>query len=130
MPVILAFVAVGILTLLGLLHLALVFGAPLGRFVWGGRENVLSPELRLRSGVGVLLCVAGVCVILQAANLATFVDAGVGIAAAIVMIPIFFVGFVLSALSQSVYEKGLMTPVCIALAALTLIVLVIGHLPR
>jgi hypothetical protein len=128
-PVILAFVAVGILALLGVFHLTLALGAPFGRFAWGGREEVLPPDLRLRSGVAVLLFIAAIFVELQAGNILTSVDIQIGIASAIVLIVIFFAGFVLSAFSQSVWEKGLMTPVCIALAALTLIVLVTGHLP-
>jgi hypothetical protein len=128
-PVIIAFIAVGILGLLALLHLALALGAPFGRFVWGGREDVLTPDLRLRSGVAVLLFVAGIFVELQAGNIVTVIDIQVGIASAIVMIVIFFAGFIRSAFSQSVWEKGLMTPVCLALAALTLVVLAIGHLP-
>jgi hypothetical protein len=128
-PVILAFVAVGILSLLGVFHLALAFSAPFGRFAWGGYDDVLPSGLRLRSGVAVLLFIAAIFVELQAGNILTTIDIQIGIASAIVLILIFFAGFVLSAFSQSVWEKGLMTPVCIALAALTLIVLVTGHLP-
>jgi hypothetical protein len=129
-PVIFALVACGILALLALGHLALAFGAPFGRFVWGGRVDTLPSDLRLRSGVAILLFALGILVELQAANILTVLTIQVGIAAAIVMILIFFVGFVVSAFSPNENEKALMTPVCIVLAALTLFVLVTGHLPR
>jgi hypothetical protein len=128
-PVILAFVASGILALLALLHMALAFGAPLGRLAWGGQQDVLDRDLRLRSGVAVLLFAVGIVVELQAGGVITVLGIQIGIAAAIVMILIFFAGFVLSNFSQRAAEKGVMTPVCIALAALTLFVLVTGHLP-
>ncbi|MDQ1528533.1 MAG: hypothetical protein QOK08_2030 [Actinomycetota bacterium] len=130
MPVIFALVACGILTLLALGHLALALGAPFGRFVWGGRVDTLTRDLRVRSGVAILLFALGILVELQAADILTVLNIQVGITAAIIMILILFLGFVVSAFSQNDNEKALMTPVCLVLAALTLFVLVTGHLPR
>ncbi|MCU1597776.1 MAG: hypothetical protein JWQ47_1515 [Glaciihabitans sp.] len=130
MPVIFALVACGILTLLALGHLALALGAPFGRFVWGGRVDTLTRDLRVRSGVAILLFALGILVELQAADILTVLNVQVGITAAIIMILILFLGFVVSAFSQNDNEKALMTPVCLVLAALTLFVLVTGHLPR
>jgi hypothetical protein len=129
-PVIFALVACGILTLLALGHLALALGAPFGRFVWGGKVDVLTRDLRIRSGVAIPLFALGILVELQAADILTVLNIQVGITAAIIMILIFFVAFVVSAFSQNDNEKALMTPVCLVLAALTLFVLVTGHLPR
>jgi hypothetical protein len=129
-PVIFALVACGILTLLALGHLALALGAPFGRFVWGGRVDVLTRDLRVRSGVAILLFALAILVELQAADILTVLNIQVGITAAIIMILILFLGFVVSAFSQNDNEKALMTPVCLVLAALTLFVLVTGHLPR
>jgi hypothetical protein len=129
-PVIFALVACGILTLLALGHLALALGAPFGRFVWGGRVDTLTRDLRVRSGVAILLFALGILVELQAADILTVLNIQVGITAAIIMILILFLGFVVSAFSQNDNEKALMTPVCLVLAALTLFVLVTGHLPR
>lgn len=44
-----------LLTLLAIFQLALVCGAPLGKFAWGGQHKVLPPKLRIGSGIAIVL---------------------------------------------------------------------------
>src|SRR5215207_8897976 len=44
-----------VLAALAVFQLALVFGAPLGRFAWGGQHRVLPPRLRVGSAVSILI---------------------------------------------------------------------------
>jgi hypothetical protein len=130
MPATLALVACLILACLAILQLALIAGAPLGRFAWGGKERVLSPGRRAGSAVVIVLYAIFALVILQAADVIAVVSALVGQVAIWVLTAYFFVGFVMNALSRSPSERAVMTPVSLALAALCLIVAVTGHLPR
>ena len=44
-----------ILALLAVFQLALVLGAPLGRFAWGGTHRVLPARLRIGSAVSIVI---------------------------------------------------------------------------
>jgi hypothetical protein len=50
-------IALTLLALLSLFQMALVFGAPLGHFAWGGQHRVLPKNLRIGSIVSMLLYV-------------------------------------------------------------------------
>jgi hypothetical protein len=130
MPTIFALVACGLIACLAVLQVALLAGAPLGRFAWGGAEDVLPPRLRARSAAAIVVYALFVLVILQAVGIVALLNSLVGDVAIYVVAACFFVGFVFSALSRSAAERALMTPVSIALAALCLFVGVTGHLPH
>lgn len=126
MPVIFALIACGILGLLALFQVALVAGAPLGQFAWGGRHRVLPAQQRLTAAVAVLVYAVFALVILNAVQLISLFGSVTGRIAVFVLVAVFFGGFVMSAASGSTRERAAMTPAFIVLAALTLFVAVTG----
>jgi hypothetical protein len=125
-PVILALVACGILGLLALFQLALIAGAPLGQFGWGGRHRILPAQQRLAAGVAILVYAVFALVILNAVGLVSLFGSVPGRIAVFVLVAVFFGGFVMSAASGSTRERAAMTPTFIVLAAVTLFVAVTG----
>lgn len=130
MPVIFAFIACGILALLAVFHLALVVGAPLGEFAWGGHSRVLTARGRGMSGFAIILCVLFALIILNAVGEVDVLSTLVGTIAAYALTAFFFVNFIVSAISPSPRERAVMSPVSLVLAALCLFVAVTGHLAR
>lgn len=125
-PVILALVACGILGLLALFQVALVAGAPLGQFAWGGGHRVLPAQQRLTAVVAILVYAVFALVILNSVDVVSIFGAVAGRIAVYVLVAVFFGGFVMSAASGSTRERAAMTPTFIVLAALTLFVAVTG----
>ena len=117
-----AFALTVVLSALAVFQIALSAGAPLGRFAWGGQQAVLSPRLR----VGSLLSVAVYALIAVIAwNRLGAVDlfpAPFAVVAMWVVFAYFCVGVVMNAISRSAPERNTMTPVCIVLAVLSLLV--------
>jgi hypothetical protein len=123
-PVIFALISCGILGLLALFQLALIAGAPLGQFAWGGRHRVLPAGQRITPAIAILVYAVFVLVILNAVGLVSIFAALPGKIAVFVLVAVFFGGFVMSAASGSTRERAAMTPTFIVLAALTLFVAV------
>nr|WP_246406904.1 hypothetical protein [Modestobacter versicolor] len=101
--------------------MALVAGAPLGRFAWGGRHEVLPTGLRVGSVVSVLLYAAIALVLLEAADASELLPAGFVSVAAWVLTGYFALGVVLNAASRSRPERLVMTPVALLLTAVCLV---------
>lgn len=128
MPVILAIICCVVLAGLVVLQVLLAAGAPLGRFVRGGQWDVLPGRERgFAALVAVGYAVAGF-VVLEGADILSVLPALPSEVATFVFAALFFAGFVLTAMSRGEYERRLMLPVNLALAALFLIVAVTGHL--
>jgi hypothetical protein len=125
-PVILALVVCGILGLLALLQVALIAGAPLGQFAWGGRHRVLPAQQRFTAVVAILVYAVFALVVLNAVDVVSIFGTIAGRIAVYVLVAVFFGGFVMSAASGSTRERAAMTPTFIVLAALTLFVAVTG----
>jgi hypothetical protein len=130
MPVILAFVACGILVLLALFQVALIAGAPLGEFAWGGHNEVLPTRGRVNSAVAIVVYALFALIILNAVGRLNVLTTLPGTIATYVVAALFFANFVVSAVSPSPRERAVMTPVSLLLAALCLFVAVTGHLAR
>lgn len=128
MPVILAFLACGILGLLALFQVALIAGAPLGEFAWGGHNRVLAARERGTSAIAIVIYALIVLIILNAIGRVDVLSPLVGTIAIYVVAAAAFANFVVSAVSPSLKERALMSPVSLALAALCLFVAVTGHL--
>jgi hypothetical protein len=102
---------------------ALIIGAPLGHFAWGGQDRVLPVRKRLGSVVSIGLYLVFLVVVVQRAGLAevipwpAVVDVGIW-----VLVAYFVLGIGLNAVSKSKPERWTMAPLCAVLAALTLIV--------
>lgn len=109
---------------LAVLQVAVAAGAPLGRLVWGGKHAVLPTRLRVASAVSLLLYALFALVLLSRASVIQvfsgfWLDVG---AWAIFGYSVLGIG--LNAISRSRAERFTMTPVCLVLAVLTLIVAV------
>ncbi|MDF2574386.1 MAG: hypothetical protein K0S05_1298 [Agromyces sp.] len=108
---------------LAVLQLALIFGAPLGHFAWGGADRVLPRSKRIGSAVAIVLYAVFAWIFLMRAGLAPLVlPEIVVIVAAWVIFGYFVLGIVMNAISRSKPERYTMTPVTLVLAVLALIV--------
>ncbi|WP_235560146.1 hypothetical protein [Microbacterium sp. Leaf288] len=117
-----ALVACLVLGALAVLQICVAAGAPWGRFVWGGAHRVLPRGLRIASAASVLLYAGFAAVLLSRAGI---LSGGDSIAVRIltwVLFAYFAVGILMNALSRSRAERLTMTPVCIVLAASTLVI--------
>jgi predicted permease len=121
-----AFAAVLACALLGALAVfqaALVFGAPLGRFAWGGRHRVLPRRLRIGSVVSVAVYAVLGCIILARAGLTSpWPPEGAVRAAAWVVAGYFLLGIGMNLASRSTSERAVMTPVVALLCGLSILV--------
>ena len=100
----------------------LVAGAPLGRFAWGGQNEVLPANLRIGSAVSIALYAAFAVLILQAAGVLSVLPDGFVDVAIWVLTGYFALGIVMNAISRSRPERLLMTPVVAVLAAGCLVI--------
>lgn len=121
-----AIAAIALCVLLGALavfQIALVFGAPLGHFAWGGADRVLPRGKRIGSAVSIVLYAVFAWVFLMRAGLASPVLPEIVVdIAAWVIVGYFALGIPLNAISRSKPERYTMTPVLIVLLALALVV--------
>jgi hypothetical protein len=127
-PQLAAVVFVAILAALAVFQLALVAGAPLGRFAWGGQDRVLPSRKRIGSVVSVVLYVAFALLALERAGILDLLPKG---ADTVVLVAMWVVagylalGILMNLASRSKPERYVMTPVVTVLAALG-VVLAIG----
>jgi hypothetical protein len=131
-PVVLAVIlaiicCVVILGLIGL-QVALLLGAPIGHLAWGGEDYYLQPQHRTWALLAILgYAVSGV-VVLQGADVFSFEGKLVAIILTGIFTALYFGAFILSSRSRSALERNLSMGVHLGLAALFLVVAVIGHL--
>ncbi|MCL3859669.1 hypothetical protein [Actinotalea sp. K2] len=121
MTTVAALVATVLLGLLAVFQLALVLGAPIGRFAWGGAHDVLPRRLRVGSAVSIVLYAAFAVVALDRAGLVDLLPDGVSTVGAWVLAAYFLVGIVMNGISRSLPERFTMTPVCLVLCAAYLV---------
>jgi hypothetical protein len=109
--------------LLAIFQLTLVFGAPLGRFAWGGQNDVLPARLRRGSVIAVILYVAFSVILLTASGVISLpvLEPVAGLLCWMIVVYL-SIGIVMNALSRSKPERFVMTPVAAILAILSLIV--------
>lgn len=120
---ILAFAACVLLAGLALFQLSLIFGAPLGKFAWGGAHTVLPTKLRLGSVVSIILYAVFAVIILDRAGMLNITDNRSTSNLMIWALTIyFFIGVFMNGISRSKPERNLMTPLALALAVLCLLI--------
>jgi hypothetical protein len=101
----------------------LVFGAPLGRFAWGGQHEVLPTRLRTGSAVSILIYALIATVVLTRADLLSpGIPDGVARTAIWVVVGYFFLGIGLNLASRSKPERSVMSPLSAVLCALCAVV--------
>jgi hypothetical protein len=116
-----ALAGVAVLGCLAVFQLALVAGAPWGRFAWGGQNVVLPANLRIGSAVAVVLYGAFALLMLEAAGRVGVLPQGFVGVAIWVLTAYFALGIVMNAVSRSRPERLVMTPVSLALATVCLV---------
>ncbi|MCW2699982.1 MAG: conserved rane protein of unknown function [Blastococcus sp.] len=105
---------------LAVFQAALIAGAPLGRFAWGGQHVVLPRRLRIGSAASIALYALFAVLMLQAADAFAVLPVGLVDVAIWVLTAYFVLGVAMNAVSRSQPERLVMTPVVLALAALCL----------
>ena len=96
-----AIAACTILAALAVFQAALIAGAPIGGFAWGGQHEVLPPRLRIGSAVSIVLYAVFAFVILERAGLAAiFGNPGFAQVACWVLFGYFMLGIVMNGISR------------------------------
>lgn len=123
MDVFAAATACVVLGALTVFQVALVSGAPWGRYAWGGQHSgVLPRPLRIGSAVSVALYVAMGTVLLDRAGVVDVMADGVSRVAVWVLVVFFVLGVGANAASRSSHERLVMVPANLVLAACALVV--------
>jgi hypothetical protein len=108
---------------LALFQLVLAAGAPLGAAAWGGKESQLPAGLRVASGLAVLFYgVAALVVLRRGGFQISLISAAFARWGTWVLVVILALSGVANLLSESAWERFLMGPAALVLAALSLIV--------
>lgn len=113
-----------VLALLTLFQLALAFGAPLGRFAWGGRHRVLPGRLRVGSAVSVLVYAFIALIAWDRVGALDVLAAPLSEVAMWVVFGYLVLGIAMNAISRSPQERCVMVPTSVALAALSFLIAV------
>ena len=108
-----------ILAALTVFQIALIVGAPLGHFAWGGQHRVLPRKLRISSVTSIVLYAAFALIALDRTGVIELLPREVSVVLMWVLTGYFALGIVLNGISRSVPERNLMTPVCLVLALLS-----------
>jgi len=111
-----------LLAILAIGQLALAAGAPLGRFAWGGRHDVLPRNLRIGSVVAVLIYVVFALFLLSKAGLVSIIGEPLLTIGMWVIVIYLALNSVLNLLSRSKFERSVMTPVALVMGAVFLVV--------
>ncbi|GAA2981543.1 hypothetical protein JOD63_002630 [Microbacterium terrae] len=111
-----------ILALLAVFQLALVFGAPLGRFAWGGQHRVLPARLRVGSAVAILIYGFISLIAWDRVGAVDVFPEPFSDVAMWVVFAYFALGVVLNAISRSKPERYTMAPVSLVLAVLSFLI--------
>jgi hypothetical protein len=118
-----AVVALVLLAGLAVFQVALAAGAPLGHLAWGGQRRVLPTGLRIASAVSVLVYALFAWMIARAAAFATDVGDDVTDGPLIWVLTAYFgLGILANAISRSIPERLVMTPVAALLFACCLVI--------
>ena len=112
-----------VLGLLAVFQLLLIAGLPLGRFAWGGQDEVLPPNKRIGSVISIVLYALFALIVLERAELTNVIANETLVAVAMwVLTGYFALGIVMNAISRSTPERFTMAPVSAVLAGLCLVV--------
>lgn len=121
-PAVAAVLATVLLAALAVLQVGVACGAPWGRLVWGGQHRVLPRRLRIASAVSVVLYAAFAGILLARAGVIPGGGTGPIEVATWILFGYFTLGILANLASRSRMERLVMTPTCLVLALLTLVV--------
>lgn len=112
-----------ILAGLTVFQIALILGAPLGNYAWGGQHKVLPKNLKIGSVVSILLYASFAAIILSKTNTSNIITNGSLLNVTTwILAGYFWLGVIMNGISRSKSERNLMTPVAFTLAILTTII--------
>lgn len=111
-----------VLALLAVFQLALIAGAPIGRFAWGGQHRVLPARLRIGSAVSILIYALIALIAWDRVGAIDIFPDLFSVVAMWVIFAYFTLGILLNAISRSKPERYTMVPVCIVLAAMSFLI--------
>lgn len=112
-----AVVALSVLALLTVFQIALVLGAPWGRFAWGGQHEVLPNRLRVGSAVSVALYAVFAAIVADRAGLVEVLPDPFSRVGIWVLAGYSLIGIVMNLASRSIPERVTMAPVSAVLCA-------------
>lgn len=123
MITVLAILCCSILLALAVFQIALIAGAPIGKYAWGGSHKVLPVKLRIGSIISIFLYGLIALVVLSKSEIIPIFNNQpvIGIATWVIA-GYFCLGVIMNAISRSRYERNLMTPVALVLAILCIII--------
>lgn len=122
---VLAILFTAVLGLLVLFQLALAFGAPWGRFAWGGQHTgVLPTGYRIGSAVSVLVYVVIALLAFDRVGVLQLVPDAVSRVGMWIVFGLLAAGVVMNAISRSKHERVTATPVALVLALLAFLIAV------
>lgn len=116
---------IALVTLLALtvFQIALILGAPIGNYAWGGQHTVLPKKLRFSSVISIILYLIFASFIATKIGLLTIVVNPATLTTGLwLFTAYFFVGIFMNAISKSKKERLVMTPAAALLAISFLIV--------
>ena len=108
-----------VLAALAIFQLALIFGAPLGRFAWGGQHRVLPARLRIGSAVSILIYALIAIIAWDRVGAIDVFPELFSEVAMWVIFGYFVLGILMNAISRSKPERYVMVPVSIVLTVLS-----------
>lgn len=111
-----------VLATLAVFQLALILGAPLGHFAWGGQHRVLPARLRIGSAVGIVIYALIAAIAWDRVGAIDVFPAPFAEVAMWVVFAYFVLGILMNAISRSKPERFTMVPVTIILAVLSLLI--------
>lgn len=105
------------LGLLVIFQIALIAGAPLGRFAWGGQHRTLPRRLRIASTSSIAIYFGLAALVLSKSNLLQIITNPTALAVSLWVATIYLsLGIGLNAISRSKPERAVMTSVAAILA--------------
>jgi hypothetical protein len=108
-----------ILAALAIFQFALILGAPLGRFAWGGQHHVLPARLRVGSAISILVYALIDLIAWDRVGAIDVFPEPFSEVAMWVIFAYFVLGILMNAISRSKPERYVMVPVSIVLAVLS-----------
>ncbi len=114
-----------ILAALAIFQISLVIGVPLGRYAWGGTQDVLPASLRVASLSSLVIYALCAIILLDASGITSIIDNEEMMDVAPWVVAGYFgLSVMLNTLSRSRAERNVMAPVSAVLAVLAVIVAV------
>lgn len=123
MTTLLALIGLHILGALIIFQIALILGAPIGKYAWGGQHRQLPAKLRIASVTSIALYLLFGLFLASKAGLMSIISSqNIIVIGMWIFTAYFFLGIFVNAISRSKSERAVMTPVAGVLALVFLAV--------